>query len=818
LRDLLHEIVAAFREQGSIAVVFGSDDHRRRIFPELLPTWVGGTLIRRDQLYADPPHVAVGRLRDFSGTDLGLHNFDLVIFVRATDALGELPQRMLAQPSVHCRLIGLLPANQHMTRYERGRLMATFGPSEFGVPEWGRIERPVHYVRLLAPDRRVRNGREIVQLLREAVWRNAVLNQFIAESAEAIASGRTSGLRLIPTMPDQSPTLGSTPDVTLVCDNVEHAAELARRLPDWSVHFGADSYLDGLRQPGLRALERSRENSAWIGQHKRIMTVDGLRTLEVNRADVLIWVGTSGDLPAIPQRSLLVNTINPSETRPLLLVDLMDRAHPELHRRSQEREWHCLHRGWIPVDTSLEVVRSIAFDDEVSGHGDALAVARRAQHRHFVGEALPRMVHAARWYPQFAERQPTSADVAPVLPPLSQVVHPENLIETYRRMRDTKGPGAGVDGLSYRDLSSSEICTLLRWTSRSIGQHQYRPHPTKLVRIRKRSGGWRELRIPTIVDRVVTTAITDALTPVLDQNFLDSSYGFRPGKSREMMLAQIMHDMVTQSRYVLGLEDVRDAFSSIRLDRVLCRLTTVLQAVQERQGQPQLAEEWLRLLAVIVRGSYRTDRDCGLDQGNALSPLLLGLDLDVVLDRPLLAAAPDGTPSYRYADNTGVLCSDVRECRRILDLMRSLLQPNGLDLKGWDPLNLARPGTEAEILGLSLRLHDGTPQLHIGNSSFDDLTDDLADCYEAEDPGRTAILLLRGWLDAMGPAFEFCDGEWVLDRLYRTAALLGFRELGPRRDLRATMEQSRIRWLEVRSRIGQNAGPVQSGVATGNTL
>ena len=804
LSNLLRELIRTFQPQASIAVLFGSRKHRQRTTAELSPNWIGGSLLRSERVYDEPPHVAVGRFCDISRRDVGLENYDLVVIARATDAVGKLAQEVLASRTLRCRVIGLLPADVGQSPIERGRMMATFGPSQFFVPDLGRVERVVHYARLQAPNRRVRNHHDDVRFLRDAVWCNNSLNNFLAQSASTLANGSVAGVPILPGTAEQLPNLGPDTNVILACDNVEHAAELARQLPDWSVQLGADCHMDGLPRAALQALRRNQSTGSMMGSRKQIMTVDAVRVHDITNTGILIWCGTSGGLPPISRNSLLADSRSRSAARSLLLIDLVDRSHIELHHRSRERECLCLHRGWVPPNTTPEIVRSIAFDDEVSGNAEHLSVSQRARRRHFVGETLPRLVNCARWYPQSATAQPGSPTDVPILPPLAQVIHNENLLATYRRMRGVKGQGAGVDGLSYRDFSSLEITSLLRWASRAIRERRYRPHPTKLVLIRKTSGGWRELRLMTILDRVVATALKDALEPVLDCRFLDSSYGFRPGKSREQMVAQMMHDMVVQSRYVIGLEDVRDAFPSVRLDPLLGQLRDVLSAIEVAQRQPGLVEDWLWMLEVMVRGAYPDNRDCGLDQGSPLSPLLLNQHLQVVLDQPLRAADLGGAPQYRYADNTGTLCRDFDECHQVLALTRTLLGRHGLDLKGWQPVNVARQGTQVDILGFSLRLTDGVPQLQLKDSAFADLSDDLAECYEADDPEGVAIQVAAGWLAAQGPAFEFCEEEGVLQRLYRASARAGFRELGPVKNLRDIIQKGRTTWLDSRSQIAQS--------------
>ena len=834
LSILLRDIIRTYRSQASIAVLFGSRWLLSHTTAELTRTWIGGSLIRSNRLYDEPPHVAVGRFTDIARRDVGLENYDLVVVARATDALGDMAQRVLAAPTVRGRVIGLLPAKEGLSPYQQGRMMGTFGPSIFHVPAWGRVERTVHYARLEAPRRPINvqvtedrlahrrspgdQGRrparhhqvDDVRLLRDAVWSNTCLNDFLALSAETIATGSITDVPILPGNLDQLPNLRPGASVILACDNVEHAAELARRLPGWTVHLGADCHTEGLSQQRLRALSRPQPTGAMMGPQKQIMTVDALRVHNISNTGILIWCGTGGGLPPISRDSLLADSRSRSADRPLLLIDLLDRAHDELHRRSQEREWLCLHRGWVPADTTPEIVRSIAYDDQISGSAEQFRVSRRARKRHYLGEVLPRLVSCSRWYPQPTACPPEIPESTPLLPPLANVTHKENLLETYRQMRNVKGQGAGVDRLSYPDFSSSEITGLLRRASKAIRDRHYRPHPTKKVPIRKMSGGWRDLRIMTIVDRVVATALKNALEPVLDPRFLDSSYGFRPRKAREEMVAQMMHDIVAQSRYVVGLEDVRDAFPSIRRAPLLCQLRDVLTEFEVTQAKEGLAEEWYWMLAAMLEGAYPARRDRGLDQGSPLSPLLLNLRLDAVLDRPLLAADLDGAPQYRFADNTAVLTRDVTECQRALAQTRDLLGQHGMDLKGWRPIDLTQPDATANLLGYSLRLVDGAPQLQLKSDAYSDLTDDLAGCWETDNPTELAEQIAVAWTTSQGPAFG-CDEEWILRGIYLSAARAGFRELGPARNLRDAIQKSRTRWLEIRSCIGQSDRPSSLG-------
>src|SRR4030042_4097221 len=101
--------------------------------------------------------------------------------------------------------------------------------------------------------------------------------------------------------------------------------------------------------------------------------------------------------------------------------------------------------------------------------------------------------------------------------------------EAYRRTR--KDGAAGVDDVTaaqYEEGLDNHLSSLLeRFKSGS-----YHAPPVKRVYIPKEVGGERirPIGIPTLEDKILQRAVGMLLTPLYEQDFLDCSYGFRPGR------------------------------------------------------------------------------------------------------------------------------------------------------------------------------------------------------------------------------------------------------------------------------------------------
>ena len=107
-----------------------------------------------------------------------------------------------------------------------------------------------------------------------------------------------------------------------------------------------------------------------------------------------------------------------------------------------------------------------------------------------------------------------------------QILSPANLNRAYKAVMRSKGCG-GIDKMSCEQLLPW-LFTNKDELIRSLMDGSYRPNPVKRVEIPKDNGKMRLLGIPTVVDRLVQQAINQVLTPIYENQFSKTSYGFRP--------------------------------------------------------------------------------------------------------------------------------------------------------------------------------------------------------------------------------------------------------------------------------------------------
>jgi len=221
---------------------------------------------------------------------------------------------------------------------------------------------------------------------------------------------------------------------------------------------------------------------------------------------------------------------------------------------------------------------------------------------------------------------------------MEAVVARENMIKALYRVEGNKG-AAGVDHMTVGELRPY---LKEQWPriKEELLEGKYKPQPVRRVEIPKRSGGIRQLGIPTVVDRLIQQALHQVLSPLFDPQFSESSYGFRPGRSAHKATRAARRYVRGGKRWVVDV-DLDKFFDRVNHDILMTR-------VARQVGDKRVLILIRRYLqsGVIVGGLTEVNRK-GTPQGGPLSPLLSNIvldDLDKELERR-------GHRFCRYADD-----------------------------------------------------------------------------------------------------------------------------------------------------------------------
>ena len=107
-----------------------------------------------------------------------------------------------------------------------------------------------------------------------------------------------------------------------------------------------------------------------------------------------------------------------------------------------------------------------------------------------------------------------------------KVYAPATLQAAWKQVKRNKG-SHGIDGVSVERFAAKPEL-YLQELHEVLKEGSYQPLPVKRVMIPKAGGGKRPLGIPAVKDRIVQTALKMVIEPIFENEFVSSSYGFRP--------------------------------------------------------------------------------------------------------------------------------------------------------------------------------------------------------------------------------------------------------------------------------------------------
>lgn len=227
---------------------------------------------------------------------------------------------------------------------------------------------------------------------------------------------------------------------------------------------------------------------------------------------------------------------------------------------------------------------------------------------------------------------------------------------------------AGVDKENIAHFSKNAE-TYLHQLIRTIASGHYHPLPLRQIFIPKKTGGWRELGVPTVRDRIVQHALLNVLQPLLEPQFEPCSFAYRPGRSHLMAVRQVAQWHTRGYEWVLDA-DIVHYFDNILRQRLLAE-------VAERLAAPEvlsLISAWLSVGVLTKEGLIFPQK--GIAQGSVISPILANVYLD---DFDEIVTAT-GLKLVRFADDFVVMSRSQNRIVEAKNEVAELLNGMGLQL------------------------------------------------------------------------------------------------------------------------------------------
>jgi RNA-directed DNA polymerase len=248
------------------------------------------------------------------------------------------------------------------------------------------------------------------------------------------------------------------------------------------------------------------------------------------------------------------------------------------------------------------------------------------------------------------------------------------LREAYRRLRKDSAPGH--DGRTVADYGQDLESNLQSLLNRAKSGSYVAP-PVRRVHIPKGTGKeTRPIGIPTTEDKLLQRAVTMLLEPIYEQDFLDCSYGFRPGRSAHGALRALWSQCMTgQVQWILDV-DIAKFFDT--LDKA--HLRSFLQHRVRDGVITRLIGKWLK--AGVLEQGVLYHPETGTPQGGSCSPLLSNVYLHYVLD---LWFAQEVIPRLRgrafmcrFADDVVMGFERLEDAEKVLHVLPKRLGKYGL--------------------------------------------------------------------------------------------------------------------------------------------
>lgn len=207
---------------------------------------------------------------------------------------------------------------------------------------------------------------------------------------------------------------------------------------------------------------------------------------------------------------------------------------------------------------------------------------------------------------------------------LYHLMNEELLRECFQRLR--KDAAAGIDDVTKEKYAENLDVNLSNLIER-LHRMAYIPQPVRRKYIPKPgSAKQRPLGIPCFEDKLVQAGLVRILEAVYEQDFIEDSYGFRPGRSCHKALRALSETVEGKPVNHVAEADIKGFFCNLKQE-------WLIKFLEHRLGDRRVIRMVKRFLkAGVAEDGSVTVSDEGTPQGGVISPLLANIYLHYALD------------------------------------------------------------------------------------------------------------------------------------------------------------------------------------------
>ena len=249
---------------------------------------------------------------------------------------------------------------------------------------------------------------------------------------------------------------------------------------------------------------------------------------------------------------------------------------------------------------------------------------------------------------------------------LFHLMNVEMLRECFRQLR--KDAAAGIDKVTKKEYGANLEKNLTALVEK-LHRMSYIPLPVRRVYIPKPgSSKERPLGIPALEDKLVQAGLARILSAIYEQDFIDDSYGFRPGRGCHGALRALSDEVEGGRIHYIVDADIKGFFDNVDHE-------WLMKFLGHRIVDKRVLRYVKRFLkAGIMEEGAVSASDKGTPQGGIVSPILANIYLHYSLDLWFTRVFQKGcygqSRMIRYADDF-VICFqrevDAIRFRRELD-------------------------------------------------------------------------------------------------------------------------------------------------------